>query len=304
LDSERDELFDATRSVLQAERPSRRQGRRLPLIMFAVFAASLLFVMPIFDLVCIVVVLLIHEAGHYFGMRVLGYTDLRILFIPFFGGAVSGVNRGTESVTKEVIVLLLGPTPGLLSGIAWFWFGTHHPQIDIAAWWLIVLNGFNLLPLMPLDGGRLLNLILFSRHYLLEIAFLVLTSLALIFLSWYLNNYFLALIGACGLVTVPMRYRMARLATRLRQHWVGLPSGVQALTREQQRILWDRIAETFPKDVHQIGLMARRIDSLHRMAHVKPLSLPVSSGLMLLYITLILMGLVSLGIGPELIGAG
>lgn len=303
MDSRSDELFAETRALLLANRPERRQSRRRPLILFLIFATSLLFIMPLFDLVCISVALLIHEAGHYLGMRLLGYKDLRILFIPFLGGAVSGRSQGRESAGKEVVILLLGPLPGMLAGVIWFWFGSHHPQADIAAWWFIILNGFNLLPLMPLDGGRLLNLILFSRHYLLEIAFLALTSLALIALGLYLRNYLLVLVGAFGLVTVPKRFRMTRLATQLRSGWVDLPAQVQLLTKTQHRTLWEQLAATFPKDVTQIPLMARRIDSLHRLAHVRPLSLPFSVALLMLYFGLILVGLVSLGIGPGLTGA-
>jgi membrane-associated protease RseP (regulator of RpoE activity) len=36
---------------------------------------------------------------------------------------------------------------------------------------LLAINGFNLLPMVPLDGGRPFQLLLFSRHRYLELAF-------------------------------------------------------------------------------------------------------------------------------------
>ena len=38
-------------------------------------------------------VVLLHELGHYAGMRLFGYRDVRIFFIPFFGAAASGVKE-------------------------------------------------------------------------------------------------------------------------------------------------------------------------------------------------------------------
>jgi len=35
-------------------------------------------------------VLFFHELGHYVGMRIFGYRNVRMFFIPLFGAAVSG----------------------------------------------------------------------------------------------------------------------------------------------------------------------------------------------------------------------
>ena len=62
-------------------------------------------------------VLLLHESGHYLGMRLFGYRDVRMFFIPFFGAAVSG-KRGAVAPWKEGVVLLLGPLPGIALAFA------------------------------------------------------------------------------------------------------------------------------------------------------------------------------------------
>ncbi|HEX4614121.1 MAG TPA: hypothetical protein VH092_38415, partial [Urbifossiella sp.] len=65
--------------------------------------------------VIVTLVLLLHEAGHLFGMWLFGYRDLRVFFIPFIGAAASGRNE-TAPVRHEAVMLLLGPVPGILLG--------------------------------------------------------------------------------------------------------------------------------------------------------------------------------------------
>lgn len=37
-------------------------------------------------------VLLFHEAGHYLAMKIFGYRNLKMFFIPLFGAAVTGAH--------------------------------------------------------------------------------------------------------------------------------------------------------------------------------------------------------------------
>ena len=115
-------------------------------------------------------------------MRPFGFRDVRMFFIPFFGAAVSGRPRGAAA-WKEAAVTLLGPLPGIAAGVALVVWATtrHYPDAlsfrVVEA--LLVLNVFNLLPFGFLDGGRFLERVLFSRHRVLEVAFVALGSLAL-----------------------------------------------------------------------------------------------------------------------------
>ncbi len=307
MDTIEQELFSASRRLLLSERKKKPQKLIFPVIMFLLFIASLFSLLPLFDLGCIIGALLIHEAGHYLGMLFLGYTDLRIFFIPFFGGAVSGRCRTGENSWREAVVLLAGPLPGLVAGITWFALAPTHAQGDIAAWWLIVLNGFNLLPLMPLDGGRILNLILFSRHYLLEMSFLTLTSIGLFLLGWWLHNYLLGAVGIISLCTVPLRFRLTQAASQLRPDWAGCTPDVRELSRDEHERLFMTVRSCFPSGGGvQIQVLADRMESVHRLAHVSPLSVSLSIVLILVYTGLLILGLISLGIisGTQLFALG
>lgn len=133
------------------------------------------------SLLAILIVLFVHESGHLLGMWLFGYKNLQMLFIPFLGAAVIG-RKDSAPAWQEAIVLMLGPLPGLVAGLvimanaeAWE-IGVLMEQIAIFA---IILNAFNLLPVLPFDGGRLVDLALFNRFPLFKIGFDVLSVIAL-----------------------------------------------------------------------------------------------------------------------------
>src|SRR5262245_12447829 len=182
-----DPLTEATLHEIEHPQPDRSwvQSAVLLGISLVAFAATGFFNHGPSELVLLIGVLLFHELGHYAGMRLFNYQDVRMFFIPLFGAAVAGRSRSVEGY-KEAIVLLLGPLPGLvmggLLGLAAMTSGSE--LLRSAAMLLLVLNGFNLLPFMPLDGGRLLHLVLFSRQHYLEALFRVLTGGLLAWLGW------------------------------------------------------------------------------------------------------------------------
>jgi hypothetical protein len=79
------------------------------------------------NILIILLVLFIHETGHFIGMKLFGYRDVQMFFIPLLGAAVSGVESNPSSVRKAV-VSLLGPLPGIIIGIiaAFLFFKTKQ----------------------------------------------------------------------------------------------------------------------------------------------------------------------------------
>jgi Zn-dependent protease len=111
-------------------------------------------------------VLAIHELGHYLAMLAFGYRSLDVFFIPLPATVVSK-NEALSRTWRHVAVLLLGPAPGLLAAL--LLAGLHPgfermPQHGLLAQVLVasaVINGLNLVPFMPLDGGKAARTILF-----------------------------------------------------------------------------------------------------------------------------------------------
>jgi Zn-dependent protease len=102
-----------------------------------------------------VLLLLIHELGHVLELRRQGVPASAPLFIPFLG-AVVGMKQRPADAWKEARVALAGPILGTLGALP-FWAAGVALDSDLLVALAFVgffLNLFNLLPIVPLDGGR------------------------------------------------------------------------------------------------------------------------------------------------------
>lgn len=187
------------------------------LLSLIIFVSLGLFQKSFTSVVVIVVVLLIHEIGHFIGMYAFRYRNLHMSFVPFFGGVVSGVESEPSSARKAV-VSLAGPVPGIILGVicAILFFLTKNDLFAVSASPFLFINGFNLLPFHPLDGGRCLDDLLFSRRPRLEIAFKVLTALVLCGLSIVLRDFFLGLFALFALFSLKGTLLSANIANQIR----------------------------------------------------------------------------------------
>jgi len=234
------EVWEKVRA-LESKSP-RRGGGTMLLVTAVLFALS--FRVLKVDTVTVVVLLavvFIHEMGHLAAMKVFGYTDLKILFIPFVGGAAAGKKRGGPG-WQQGIVLLAGPLPGILLALPLCLAGEalELPQewVRLAAIMFLGLNLFNLLPFEPLDGGRLLQLTLFSRHPLLELLFRLMAVAGLGLLA-LVFGWLLGVIALFMLITLPMSYRRARQRIELRAVRPDMPVEMTDLDDDDRRELFE-----------------------------------------------------------------
>jgi Zn-dependent protease len=102
-----------------------------------------------------VVLLLVHEMGHVIQLRREGIKASPPMFIPFLGAVISARSLG-DNALAEARVGLAGPILGSIGSALCIliWHLTGNDIWRALAFTGFFLNLFNLLPVIPLDGGR------------------------------------------------------------------------------------------------------------------------------------------------------
>jgi Zn-dependent protease len=247
------------------------QGLFLLVITLVIFAAAGLIHWTPIDLAILVGVLLLHESGHFLGMKLFNYQDVKMFFIPFFGAAVSGRSTSVDGY-KEAIVLLLGPLPGIALGLVLGFVAMFYDNAVLrsAAMMLIWINGFNLLPLMPLDGGRVMHLIIFSRQRHIEAAFRVLTA-GLLGLCALAGFWGLGIFAVLLLIGTPSAFQISKLAQQLSRAFTpdAATNPSAPLSHELAVALIERVRAAFPQ-VPQPANLANLARQVWERIHLRP----------------------------------
>jgi len=120
-----------------------------------------------------VLMLLLHELGHYIAARRRGLDVGLPTFIPFVGAWVQLKDRPHDAET-EAYVGLGGPLLGTMAAVAVYYLGLDRDSMLLIAiaYAGFVLNLFNLIPLPPFDGGRI-TAVLGPRIWFLGVPILV-----------------------------------------------------------------------------------------------------------------------------------
>ena len=102
-----------------------------------------------------VVLMFIHEMGHVVALRRHGIKASAPMFVPFMGAVIWARSLGDDALT-EARVGLAGPYFGAAAAavVAIVGLATHSGLLEALGYIGFLLNLFNLLPVVPLDGGR------------------------------------------------------------------------------------------------------------------------------------------------------
>jgi Zn-dependent protease len=102
-----------------------------------------------------VLLLLLHEIGHVIQLRREGVKASAPMFIPFLGAVIAAKSMGGDAAA-EARVGLAGPILGSIATLVplGIWLATGEEFWQALAYVGFFLNLLNLLPVLPLDGGR------------------------------------------------------------------------------------------------------------------------------------------------------
>jgi Zn-dependent protease len=114
-----------------------------------------------------IALLFAHEMGHYVAARQRGLNVGAPAFIPFVGAWIALKDKPVD-VETEGYVAIAGPVVGTIAALAvYLWARSENSGLLLAISYSgLFLNLFNLLPISPLDGGRV-TAVLSPRIWLL-----------------------------------------------------------------------------------------------------------------------------------------
>lgn len=127
-----------------------------PLISMMVSIGAYALIYPWGFAIGIVLLLLVHELGHVIAAKRIGLPVSAPLFIPFLGALITMKKHPLDAKT-EAYVAFGGPILGTIGATAVFGAAYYmdSPLLYSLAYIGLLLNLINLLPIHPLDGGRI-----------------------------------------------------------------------------------------------------------------------------------------------------
>ena len=113
----------------------------------------------------VVVMLLVHEMGHFVEAKRQGLEVSLPRFIPFLGAYVL-IKNAPLNPWRNALVALAGPAAGGLFGAACYAIGAARSSdlFYAIAYFSFLLNLFNLIPIGILDGGAIVRAIRIARY--------------------------------------------------------------------------------------------------------------------------------------------
>lgn len=115
------------------------------------------------EIITLFTIVMIHELGHVAAAKGFGWNVTEVMLLPF-GGVATVDEQGGVPVIEDLIVTIAGPLQNaLMISIAFGMLKLDVWEQDFTDYFIqanVLILGFNLLPVLPLDGGRIMQSLL------------------------------------------------------------------------------------------------------------------------------------------------
>ncbi|MFL5260781.1 MAG: site-2 protease family protein [Anaeromyxobacteraceae bacterium] len=215
----------------------------------------------------LLVQLFVHEYGHVHAMRRTGMKVRGMYFVPFLG-ALAVTEDAFSSRRQQAYVALNGPLWGALLTLVplGLWAATGAPiWAQIAGSWAF-LNLFNLLPITPLDGGRVMQAFALSYASWLGVALSVLGFAAAVAVGVAMKLSLIWIVAALGAMELVSESQARAGARALRL----LPDG--ARFGPMHWLYLRAVVGPTPAAPHGEEPFLRGLERQRRAAHAAPLT--------------------------------
>ncbi|OAJ95795.1 site-2 protease family protein [Vibrio bivalvicida] len=152
--------------------------------------------------------LVFHEYGHVRAMKYFGMKTKGIYLVPFLGGlALSDEKINTR--WQDVVISIMGPMFGLILSVTLLiaYLITGEMFFAGLAVFNAFLNLFNLLPILPLDGGHVLKSISFSMNSVAGIVLCTAAAAGGVVLSYSLGLTLFGFLLIMGMLEIVIEWR-------------------------------------------------------------------------------------------------
>jgi len=138
---------------------------------------------------------ILHEFGHVLAAKKLKINVYEVELMPY-GGVARMEELSKFGGIAEAAISAAGPAASLILTLLFSIFRGFSDEFDLAFRYNLIIFGFNLLPIIPLDGGKITrNLLVFFMGYSQATRILALAGKAAAFILLGYNIYMLALGG-------------------------------------------------------------------------------------------------------------
>lgn len=216
------------------------------LISAGLFIATtyLVFDWELMSILILAGVIFVHELGHFAAMKAYNYKDVSMFFVPFFGAFVSGTKEQI-SQKQSAVILLAGPLPGVLIGSVLYYFAlvNNNDVLLNTVNFMVLINLFNLLPVMPLDGGRFIKCLFFERSELIGSIFSYVSIGALFYYSITSQSYFLMLVPGFLMLQLFAQSQLKKTKEAVLDKGININKSYDELSNEEYWLVRDEIGK-------------------------------------------------------------
>lgn len=214
-----DALLDAPRHITP-----------LRFLLFCVTVVFFTYVLGWKTATLILASLYFHESGHLWAAKKLGIETRGLLLTPI--GAIGLVRDASPTHFREVFTAIMGPIWGLLgaAAMATVSYLTRSQYLACITVFVCVINVFNLLPVNPLDGGRIMKSFAYSCGKTMGLCVLI-GGPILAFIAYFLTHIPLfLLVGVFSLSEIRYENRLQSLLQAMSATEVGKTIAYSSLT--------------------------------------------------------------------------
>jgi Zn-dependent protease len=212
------------------------------LLFYFVFGQNLAYI------AAILVVLIIHESGHFLFMKLFNYSNVKIFIVPLLGAFTTGKKQQVSQAQLSLIILG-GPVPGIVIGCILFFINRdlQNETLKMLSNTFLIINLLNCLPFYPLDGGRLIETLFFKENHIIRLVFGIISIVCLVVLFLFLNSLIMIVVPVLIGLEIYNETKHQKIRDYLRQEKINYHTDYENLPNKDYWLIRDCLIMSFPK---------------------------------------------------------